>query len=164
MKQKMLLGAVLLISTFMSLNAQMNDALVIRAGQTKSVSISDNMDVILMAADKNEDNVVVSPEAIEKLMVDMNKNTMNIAPRGYVAKGTRRTVFLYVNDLEKLVVGPNSTVRTVGVLNSENMKVYIDENVKAHVRVTGHVNAYPAEGVAIEINDIAKNRTTTKGF
>jgi hypothetical protein len=164
MTQKLMLAGALIVSSFMSLNAQSGEDLVIRAGKVKSVMISDQIDLVLIPANPGENQFVMGADAVEKLNIEFSRNTLMISPKGFMPKKQRRQVFLYVNNLENLAVGPNSSVRTVGILNAADIQVYVDENTQAHVRTYGHIEAHPMNGIAIKVEDIAKNRATTKGF
>ena len=164
MKKKIMLLSSLFFVAVTGLLAQSSGEMIINAGRATSVTVSEHIDVILLSSTEQSQGLIVNPEAAETLLVTSNGQRVSITPKGYASKTNRQKVFLYVSGLKELKVGPNATVQTAGVLDTEQIDVYVDENTTAHVRAIGRIKAHSLNGVDFSVKDLQQQRSAVKAF
>lgn len=130
----------------LSVSAQNEEKLVVNAGNTEQISIASDMNVILMPGAETEQLISLDAKAAEKLNVTVSNNSMMISLVRRPSATEKLTVYLYVNKLKKITVEDNSTVTTVGVLQTPKLDVYVEGDAIAHLKTNGDIKAYPLNG------------------
>lgn len=129
---------------FAGANAQDENRLLITAGQFKNIVLGEGMKVVLVSAELPLQTEIKGDMGFfEKLNVSVSDGSLHIRA-GRKLGG--ETVFVAVNQLEKLTLGQKTQVFTEGVLRSSEIKVFVNEGSVARLRTTGEVNAYSYDG------------------
>lgn len=160
----MILSLLVVLTGLLSLHAQTEKALVINAGDIKSLTIGDNIEAVLLPAENMGNQLLVSGEALEKIDVRLSRNSLSITARRNFHGKEKLKVKLYVNGLKKLYVESNSVVKTIGWLNTNFIDVYVGGNGVAHLKTKGKIAAHPIDDSEIEITDVQSNTTVRKTF
>ena len=147
--KKIVLLLFVIASGFLSSQAQEDNRLVISAGQLKSISLGDNMNVVLITAQPGQDEVKGDMGVFEKLNITVHNGSMHIAAGKHLAEG--ETVYIVVNEPETLVIGQNTRVTTESILYSSKIKVYVQNGSEAKLRTTGDVKAYSLDNLEYSI-------------
>jgi hypothetical protein len=129
--------------------AQEDNRLVISAGQLKSISLGDNMNVVLISATSSGNELKGMMDVFEKLNVAFHNGSMHVAPGRRFSADEK--VYVIVNDLESLTIGQNTKVSTEGFLYSRMLKVYVQDGSLATLRTTGDVKAYSLDNLEFSI-------------
>ncbi len=164
MKQKILLCLLAVFAGLLSLHAQTERALVINAGDFKRITIGQNIEAVLQPAVHRVNQFQVNEEALKEIGVTLSGNSLSITTRANSYRKNKTKLTLYVNGLEELHVESNSTVKTIGRLNTKLIDVYVGGNGVAHLKVNGRINAYPIDDAEIKIVDIPLTKTIGKTF
>lgn len=159
MKQKMILSLLALSIDMLQAGAQKEQNLVVKAGEAKELSLSENLNVVLLQASATDTAFTMNKATGEELKVKLSGNKLQIEARRHLPKGT--TVYVMVKNLDKLTVGYNTKVRTSGVLQASNLHVYIDGRAVPYLLTTGNVKrSFDVNiNVAEEANDMIKKGT-----
>ena len=88
---------------------------------------------------------------------------MEIAMRHNLLKKEKPTVIVFVNDLKKLTVIGNSTVKTRGFLNTSKLDLYVDGNPHVYLVTNGKINAFPMGESQINVQKLSA-AAAMKGF
>ena len=130
----------------LSVSAQNEEKLVVNAGSTEQISIASNMNVILMPGSETDQFISMDANAAEKLNMLVGNNSMAISLVKQPSSKEKFTVYLYVSNLKKITVEDNSTVKTVGVLKTSKLDVFVEGDATAHLKTNGDIKAYPLNG------------------
>jgi len=146
MKQKFILSIMAIAISVLSVSAQNEEKLVVNAGNTEHINIANDMNIVLMPASEADRSISMDAKAAEKLNLRISNNSMTISPVKQSMSREKLTVHLYVNNLKTLTVEDNSTVNTVGVLDTPKLDVFVDGKAMAHLKTNGDIKAYPLNG------------------
>lgn len=130
----------------LSVTAQHQETLVVNAGNTENITIATDMNVVLMPASEADRSISMDANAAEKLNLRIANNSMTISPVKQSMSKEKLTVHLYVNNLKTLTVEDNSNVKTIGVLDTPKLDVFVDGKAVAHLKTNGDIKAYPLNG------------------
>jgi Putative auto-transporter adhesin, head GIN domain len=146
MKQKFILSIMAIAFSVLSVTAQSQEALVVNAGNTENITIATDMNVVLMPASEADRSISMDAKAAEKLNLRIANNSMTISPVKQSMSKDKFTVHIYVNNLKTLTVEDNSNVKTIGVLDTPKLDVFVDGKAVAHLKTNGDIKAYPLNG------------------
>ena len=138
-----------------SAQSQEQDRLVISAGQLQHITLGEHMKVVLISSGSVQEQIKGDMKVFEKLSVSIIDGKMSIAPGRKFSLS--ETVYVIVNDLKTLNVGEKTTVTTQGILNSGNIKVYVNQGAVAKLRSLGDVNGYSDDGVYVSVQKTQNN-------
>ena len=158
MKQKFILSFLAIAFGVLSASAQNEEKLVVNAGNTEHINIGNDMDVVLLPGTNVDPEISLNPEAVKKLKLNLSANSMTISPSKQTSRKERLKIFLYVNNLKTITVENNSQVKTVGVLDSPKLDVYIDGEAIVHLKTKGDVQAQSLGDAEINVKYISDNR------
>ena len=127
----------------LSASAQIEEKLVVHAGNTEHLTIANDMNVVLMPGSENDRSISLDALASEKLNLKLSNNSMTISSIREHAGREKLTVLVYVNGLKTITVEDNSTVETIGVLQTPKLDVYVEGDARVHLKTNGAVKAYP---------------------
>ncbi len=130
----------------LSVSAQNQETLVVNAGNTENITIANDMNVVLMPASEAGRSISMDANAAEKLNLRISNNSMTISQVIQSLSKEKLTVHLYVNNLKTLTVENNSNVKTIGVLDTPKLDVFVDGNAMVHLTTNGAIKAYPLDG------------------
>ena len=157
MKHKLILSIVLMVFTTLSVAAMPGEKLVINAGNTGHITISGNLDIILVQG--YEQSVLVNAVVSEKISLKFSNNTLSIS-RSSFSSGETITVYVYVYALKTLQIENDATVRTVGVINSPTVDLMIGGEARVHLKTNGTVKPRSIYGTEIKVEYISENGLT----
>jgi hypothetical protein len=109
----------------------------------KSITVSSNIDLLLINAGVDDIKTTVPQESIHKLRINYAGGKLKIATRGFLPRDERIPVYVYVSGLESLTVTGNAFARSRDILDAYNLKVNIEDEAKVAIRSRGkmRVNA-----------------------
>jgi len=118
---------------------QKSEAIVVSAGQFRNIVLANDLEVVLMQA-PGKASVQVAKEASDRLKLSMNGEALHIdASR----KAGSFTLYLLVHELKELTLGGNTRVSTRGVLQTDQLQLFLEDNARAVLKTTGKVRAQP---------------------
>lgn len=154
MKQKFALIAVVLI-TLLHLNSsaqhtknqsalqmqnQMMASLPLMAEDgIRSITISDNVSVVLSQTSPDRIGVRATSDAIKKLSVALVDGNLFLGATNKLLPGERLTVFVRVNELQELVLQGSALVVSQGILQGNALHVSAGKEAKVSLKSTGKV-------------------------
>ena len=146
-KQSMLiLSAMLIFSASFSQQSRTDHSrspVIVAESGIKSITVSSNIDLLLLNAGAEDIKTEVPQSSVEKLNINYADGKLKISTRGYLPRDERISVFVYVNELESLTVTGNAFARSKDILNAYKLKVNIEDEAKVAIRSRGkmRVNA-----------------------
>lgn len=146
MKQKFILSIMAIAFSVLSVSAQHQETLVVNAGNTENITIATDMNVVLMPASEADRSISMDANAAEKLNLRISNNSMTISQVMQSLSKEKLTIHLYVNNLKTLTVENNSNVKTIGVLDTPKLDVFVDGKAIVHLKTNGAIKAYPLDG------------------
>ena len=111
----------------------------------KSITVSNNIDLLLINAGSDDIKNTVPQESVDKLKISYVKGNLKLSTRGYLAKEERIPVYVYVNDLETLTLTGNAFARSRDILDLSNLKVNIEDEAKVALRSRGKMKVNAPE-------------------
>jgi hypothetical protein len=150
MKRKFILSIVAAAAGIMTASAQPAERIVVNAGNIEHITIASDLNVVLLPAENAGGSISFDPAAFEKLDLKLSKNAMQIASRQTGKQKT--TVYLQVNSLKTITVEQNSDVKTIGVLDSPKLDLFIGSESTVHLRTNGEVDAHSLNDAELKIN------------
>ena len=160
MKQKLVLSVMAIVLGVLSVSAQNEEKLVVNAGNLEHIIIANDMNVILMPGAVNDRAISMDANAAAKLDLKFANNTMTISSVRRSAK-QKLTVYLYVNGLKTITAGNSTTIKTIGVLNSAKLDVYVEGDAMVHLKSRGNIKAHSLNDAEIKIKYIPGNLLAT---
>ena len=121
-------------------NAQNRDTLIISAGAAKNISLAENMNVVLVQTGAQENPFSINEKTARMLSITLSDGLLQIEPQGSLPKQT--TVYVLVRELDRLSVGFKTQVRTIGILKTKGLDVFVDGQATAHLRTSGKIKAH----------------------
>lgn len=162
MKHRFFLLLTTLAFSFLT-HAQVSQPIAINAGDIEHLTVVDDMDLILLQGKPEEKGISIDKDASEKIDVRLFNNGMEIAMRTNLFRKEKPTVIVFVNDLKKLTVIGNSTVKTRGFLNTSKLDLYVDGNPHVYLVTNGKINAFPLGDSQINVQKLPAENAV-KGF
>ena len=157
--KKIFLSFLTIVFGVLSVSAQNEEKLVVNAGNLEHIIIADDMNVILMPGKVNDRSISMDANASAKLDLKFSNNTMTISLVKRSAKKT--TIHLYVNGIKTITAGNSTTIKTIGVLNSAKLDVYVEGDSRVHLRSRGNIKAHSLDDAEIMIKYIPENLLAT---
>jgi hypothetical protein len=161
MKHRFFLLLTSLAFSFLANAQDIIQPVAINAGDIEHLTLVDDMDIVLLQG-KPGDGVSFDKDFSNKVDVRMFNNSMEISMVRYIPKKEKPTVIVFVNDLKKLTVIGNPTVKTRGVLNTSKLDLYVDGNPYVYLVTNGKINAFPMGDNEISVKKIPVE--SIKGF
>lgn len=150
MKRKFILSIAVAAFTVLTAAAQSGENVSVNAGQFQNVVIASDLDIVIVPGNGNPANVSVDPASSDKVDVKLSRNKLYIS--SVKPSGKKTTVFLQVNNLKTLTVENNSQVKTIGVIDSPKVDVFVDGETTVHLRTNGDVDAHALNDAELKIN------------
>jgi hypothetical protein len=107
--------------------------------EIKSISISDNLDVIFIQNTLENETVKVQSGAVGKIKASMINGTLFLSATKRVTEGERLLVYVNVNRLEELRLKGNAFAISYDILHSDNLEINISKEAKVMLRSNGKV-------------------------
>jgi hypothetical protein len=156
MKQKFFLSFMAIAFSILSVSAQNEEKLVVKAGNTEYITIASDMNIVLMPASESDQSISLDANASGKLNVGLTNNSMEISLAKPSSAKEKLTVYLYVNNLKKITVENNSTVKTIGVLHAPKLEVFVGGSAVVHLKTNGDIKAYPTNsGEEVKVKQLS---------
>jgi len=130
----------------LSVSAQNEEKLVVNAGNTEHITIANDMNIVLMPSPETDRSLSMDANAAEKLNLRLVNNSMTISLVKQSSAKEKLTVYLYVNNLKTITVEDNTNVKTIGVLDTPKLDVFVDGKAMVHLKTNGAIKAYPLDG------------------
>jgi len=144
MKQKFMLTATVLALLAITSSAQQSGGhlslalpLVAEDG-IRGITVSDNIDVVLIPDAPENVKVKASADVISKLNVYVVNGNLFLATTKK-KEAERLAVYVWVNDLENLTLKGNSLVTSTGILHNANLHISAGKEAKAILKSEGKV-------------------------
>ena len=102
------------------------------------------MNVVLMPASEADRSISMDANAAEKLNLRIANNSMTISQVKQSLSKEKLTVHLYVNNLKTLTVEDNSNVKTIGVLDTPKLDVFVDGKASGAFKNKRRYKSLPA--------------------
>ncbi len=157
MKQKFILSILAVAFGVLSASANPEEKLAVNAGNTENITISSDMNVVLIPLHGNNEMISLEPKASGKLNMRVSGNKLNLSLARSISGKEKTTVYVYVSNLKTITVESNSQVKTLGVLNAPRINVYVDGNSTVHLRSNGQINAYSIGDSEINVKYLSDN-------
>lgn len=156
MKQKFILSFVVIVFGVLFASAQNEEKLTVNAGSVEHVQIASDLNIVLMPSQETDNSISMDAATLGKLDVQLVGTTLTISSINPVAN-EKRTVFVYVSNLKTLTVESNSTVKTIGVLNTPKLDVFVGSHSNVHVKTNGEVNPHGTDNREIKVKYLSQN-------
>jgi hypothetical protein len=118
---------------------------VIGEAGIKNITVSGNIDLLLLNAGDNEVKTRIPEEKLDKVRIFYSNGSLRVNTKGLLGRDERIPVYVYVNDLKELTLLGNAFVRTQDVLDVSNLKVNIENEGRIALKSTGKVKVYAPE-------------------
>jgi len=158
MKQKFILSLMAIALGVLSAAAQGGDQIVVNAGNVAHVNIANDMDVVLLPGQHTDQSISLNAEATKSVSLRLSDNSLTISPLKQISRKEKIKVYLYVNNLKTISVESNSLVKTIGVLDSPQLEVFVDSDSKVHLKTNGDVKANSLSDTEISVKYLSDNR------
>ena len=162
MKKIISLSVVALLATGLTVNAQQllvkNYASCISnfASDISKIVIEDDIDVVLYD-DAASQIIVDGPSAqSSKVKWTVRNNTLYIRSKSGSLKG-KVLVTIGVNNLQKIVVNGNSSVKSLGSLRTPSIDVQMSGEGMVAIQNEGRINVKATDGTALDIKKSSGN-------
>lgn len=156
MKQTFLLITIAALAGLTAAKAQDAEKLMLNAGSIEHIKVENDMNIVLLPGTSGDGEVSLDPASSGRLNIAVSNNLLSISATG----AHNPTVYLYVTNLKTLTVQNNSTVRTVGILSSPLIEVYVDGRARIHLATRGLVKAYSLDDSEIAIHSLTAGRAS----
>jgi hypothetical protein len=157
MKQKFFLSFMAIAFSVLSASAQNEEKLVVNAGNVEHITIANDMNIVLMPETGNDKLISLDANASEKPGFGISDNSMTISLLKQPTRKEMLTVYLYVNKLKTITVESNSTVKTIGVLDTPRLEVFAGSRTKVHVKTNGDIKAHSLNDSEIKVRYLSEN-------
>ena len=144
--------------TTLSTNAQTAGDVTINAGDCKSISLANDMDVVVTTSESTAD-FLVSREAAAGLDVRMSGGTLYVEQK---CSAKKATIHITVRSLEQLGLGANTVVHVQGLLSTPALQLFIDNNARAYIKTTGLVIAHSTGDAGLSVEPLRPNGRTDR--
>ena len=141
MKQKFILSSLAIAFGVLSLSAQGEEQIVVNAGNAEHINIANDMDVVLLPGQHTDQSISLNAEATKNISLKLSDNSLSISPLKQISTKERVKVYLYVYNLKTIYVYSNSLVKTIGLLDTPKLQVFVYSDAKVHLKTTGRVKA-----------------------
>ena len=135
----------------LSVSAQDDERLVVNVGNIDNINIANGLDIVLVPGTSTNKSVSLNAEASGVLNMELSDNSLSISPLKHITRKERLIVYVYVNNLKTITVENNSHVKTIGVLDSPKLDVFIEGNATAHLKTSGEIQAHSLSDAEIQI-------------
>jgi hypothetical protein len=157
MKQKFILSILAVAFGALSASANTEERFTVNAGNVENITISSDMNVVLIPISNNNGLVTLEQSASEKVNMRISGNRLNLSLAKSISGKEKTTVYLYVGKLKTITVESNCQVKTLGVLNAPKINLYVDGNSTVHLRSNGQIDAYALSDAEINVKYISGN-------
>ena len=141
MKHKLILSMLGLVFGIVSVSAQTNERITVSTGNFKHLEFGENLKVVLVQSASPSSQIGMNSEAVENLNIVLSGETLKIESRKPFSD--IKTVYVEVNAPDKITLGEMTQITTEGIINSQNLNVYIYDGARAHLKTFGTVKAFP---------------------
>jgi len=156
MKQKFFLSFIAIALSVLSVAAQDDDRLVVNVGNIDNINIANGLDIVLVPGTSTDKSVSLNTEASGALNMQLSDNSLSISLLKHTSRKERLTVYVYVNNLKTITVENNSRVKTIGVLDSPKLDVFIDGDATVHLKTNGEIKAHSLGDAEIQIKYLSE--------
>jgi hypothetical protein len=129
----------------------------------KEVFISDNVDVVLVAAAANENLLKIDKSVSLDYTVYSSESALHIfGPKRNSMKNN--TIYLTGGQLSRLTIEGSVNLKTHGTLSTGKIDLYVGGDSKAQLKTKGKVkvHAFDDSEVRYQVRDLSKNTLITK--
>ena len=118
---------------------------VIGEAGIKNITVTDNIDLLLINAGDEEVKTRVPQDMLNKVRVFYSNGSLRVSSKGVLSHDERIPVYVYVNDLKEITLLGNAFVRTKDVLEATTLKVNIENEGRIALKSTGKVKVNAPE-------------------
>ncbi len=157
MNQKFILSILAVAIGVFSASANPGEKLAVNAGNVENITISSDMNVVLVPLHGNSEMISLEPKASGKLNMRVSGNKLDLSLAKSISGKEKTTVYVYVSNLKTIKVESNCNVKTLGVLNTPKIDVYVDGNSTVHLRSNGQIDAHSLGDAEINVTYLSEN-------
>jgi hypothetical protein len=118
---------------------------IIAESGIKSITATDNIDLLLINASSEEIRTLVPQECLDKVKITYSRGNLKISTKGFLPQDERVPVYVYVDDLQTLTLTGNAFARSRDILDLTNLKVNIEDEAKVALRSRGKMKVNAPE-------------------
>lgn len=164
MKKRFFLSFISIAIVVLSASAQKQESPVVNTGNIEHIIIENDMSIILVPGEGTDRSISLNANAAEMIGVRLSNNSLKISALRKPLRKEKLTVYLRVNNLKTITVENNTTVKTIGVLKSPELKVFIDGEAMVHLKTNGDIKAYSLNDREIKIKYLSEDLLTKKAL
>jgi hypothetical protein len=157
MKQKFFLAFITIALSVFSATAQSQEHLIVNAGNVEHINIANDMNIVLLPGAETDRSISLDANAASKLDLGVSNNSLTISALRSSSRKEKLTVYLYVNNLKSITVERNTVVKTMGVLNTQQLDLFVDGESTVHLKTKGYVKAYALNDAEVKVRYISQN-------
>ena len=117
---------------------------IIAESGIKGITVTDNIDLLLINARSEEIRTLVPQEFLDKVKITYLRGNLKISTKGFL-RDERVPVYVYVDDLQTLTLTGNAFARSRDILDVSNLKVNIEDEAKVALRSRGKMKVNAPE-------------------
>lgn len=160
MNQKLILSILAVTFSVLPASANPEEKFAVNAGNAgnaENITISSDMNVVLIPLHNNNGMISLEPKASGKLNMKVSGKKLNLSLIKSISGKEKTTVYVYVSNLKTITVESNCQVKTLGVLNAPKIDMYVDGNSTVHLRSNGRIDAYSLGDSELNIKYLSGN-------
>lgn len=104
-----------------------------------SITASENVDIYLQQSSAQNIGVKVPDNVLGKLAVSLDGGKLSFSAKKNLSPNERLAVYVWVNDLENIILKGNALAVTLGVLQSSNLYISASMGAGVSIKSTGKV-------------------------
>lgn len=163
MKQRLLIAAMGLLTAITG-NAQNTKSYFINASSMKEVFISDNVEVMLVAAADNENLLKIDKSIASDYTVFSSGSALHIYGNRFDNRKTKDIIYLTVGQLDRITIDGNVHLKTHGALSSQKVDLYVGGDSQVQLKTNGQVKVHSFNDAEIkyEMRNVSDNSLIAK--
>jgi len=137
MSTKQVLGMLTMVLFFMQVKViaqpalkHFNQPIVLSESDFKRITITGNIDVVLVSVNAEDAGVKVTEPVADKLKIRVTNEELFIEPRERLTDKERLTVYILADKLETLSLRGNSFVTSRGIVSFPDLRVFLDSDAR----------------------------------
>lgn len=162
MKQRFFLSFIAIAFSLLSASAQKEENLVVNTGNVEHISVANDMNIVLVPGANADKSISLDANAVQKLGLKLLNNSLTISSLRQPSGKEKLTVYLYVNNLKTLTVEKHTNVKTMGVLNTPKLDVFVDGEATVHLKTKGEIKAWSLNDAEIKVKYLSQKPLASK--
>jgi len=106
------------------------------------ISVSGNIDVVLIQGDEESVGVKISPESIRKIEFSIFSDHLYLSPSSAMQENERVKVYVSISDLNKIRLEGNASAMSRNILSAGNLRVFLGPHAKINLRTKQQIRVH----------------------